>query len=105
MTSLSMLENSKSTLTPTGVIMATGKVDDIFEKNFMTAAKFSVEIEKIVKDSNLNYIEAIVQFCEDKNIEMDGINKLISKPLKEKLKFDAQRLNYMKRTSKAILKL
>ena len=100
-----MLENSKSTLTPTGVIMATGKVDDIFEKNFMTAAKFSVEIEKIVKDSNLNYIEAIVQFCEDKNIEMDGINKLISKPLKEKLKFDAQRLNYMKRTSKAILKL
>ena len=100
-----MLANSKSTLTPTGVLMATGKVDDIFEKNFMTAAKFSVEIEKIVKDSNLNYIEAIVQFCEDKNIEMDGINKLISKPLKEKLKFDAQRLNYMKRTSKAILKL
>ena len=100
-----MLENSESTLTPTGVLMATGKVDDIFEKNFMTAAKFSVEIEKIVKDSNLNYIEAIVQFCEDKNIEMDGINKLISKPLKEKLKFDAQRLNYMKRTSKAFLKL
>jgi len=100
-----MLADSRNTSTPTGVIMATGKVDDIFEKNFMTAAKFSVEIEKIVKDSNLNYIEAIVQFCEDKNIEMDGINKLISKPLKEKLKFDAQRLNYMKRTSKAILKL
>ena len=100
-----MLENSKSTLTPIGVPMATGKVDDIFEKNFMTAAKFSVEIENIVKEGDLNYIEAIVQFCEDKNIEMDGISKLISKPLKEKLKFDAQRLNYMKRTSKAILKL
>ena len=100
-----MLENSESTLTPTGVLMATGKVEDIFEKNFMTAAKFSVEIEKIVKDSNLNYIEAIVQFCEDKNIEMDGINKLISKPLKEKLKYDAQRLNFMKRTTRGILKL
>ena len=75
--------------------MATGKVDDIFEKNFMTAAKFSVEIENIVKEGDLNYIEAIVQFCEDKNIEMDGISKLISKPLKEKLKFDAQRLNYI----------
>ena len=82
-----------------------GKVDEVFEENFMTSAKFSIEIEKIVKDSNLNYIEAIVQFCEDKNIEMDGINKLISKPLKEKLKYDAQRLNYMKRTSKAFLKL
>ena len=105
MTQSDTLENLKSILPPIGETMATGKVDDIFEKNFMTAAKFSVEIEKIVKDSNLNYIEAIVQFCEDKNIEMDGINKLISKPLKEKLKFDAQRLNYMKRTSKAILKL
>ena len=100
-----MLADSKNTSTPIGVIMATGKVDEIFEKNFMTAAKFSVEIEKIVKESDLNYIEAVVQFCEDKNIEMDGINKLISKPLKEKLKFDAQRLNYMKRTSKAILNL
>ena len=85
--------------------MATGKVDDIFEKNFMTSAKFSVEIEKIVKEGDLNYIEAVVQFCEDKNIEFDGIGKLISKPLKEKLKYDAQRLNYMKASSRAMLKL
>ena len=44
-----MLENSKSISTPIGETMATGKVEDIFEKNFMTAAKFSVEIENIVK--------------------------------------------------------
>ena len=42
---------------------------------------------------------------EDKNIEFDGIGKLISKPLKEKLKYDAQRLNYMKATSRGMLKL
>ena len=100
-----MLENLKSTLMPTGVLMATGKIDEVFEENFMTAAKFSVEIEKIVKQSELNYIEAVVQFCEDQNIEFDGIGKLISKPLKEKLKYDAQRLNYMKATSRGMLKL
>jgi len=85
--------------------MATGKVDDIFEKNFMTAAKFSVEIENIVKEGDLNYIEAIVQFCEDKNIEMDGISKLISKPLKEKIKYEAMELNFLKRSSRAKLPL
>ncbi len=100
-----MLANLKSTLMPIGERMVSGKIDDIFEENFMTSAKFSVEVEKIVKDSNLNYIEAVVQFCEDKNIELDGINKLISKPLKEKLKYDAQRLNFMKRTSRGFLKL
>ena len=60
MTSLSMLANLKDTLMPTEKHMASGKIDDVFEENFMTAAKFSVEIEKIVKDSNLNYIA--VQF-------------------------------------------
>ncbi len=90
---------------PTGVTMASGKIDEVFEENFMTSSKFSVEIEKIVKESTLNYIEAVVQFCEDRNIEMTGINKLISKPLKEKLKYDAQRLNYMRATSKGMLKL
>ena len=100
-----MLANLKDTLMPTEKHMASGKIDEVFEENFMTAAKFSVEIEKIVKDSSLNYIEAVVQFCEDKNIEMDGISKLISKPLKEKLKYEAQRLNYMKKTSRGLLKL
>jgi len=100
-----MLASLKSTSTHTEMHMGNGKIDDVFEKNFMTASKFSVEIEKIVKESDLNYIEAVVQFCEDKNIEMDGISKLISKPLKEKLKYDAQRLNFMKRTSRGFLSL
>ena len=85
--------------------MGTGKIDEVFEENFMTAAKFSLEIENIVKDSNLNYIEAVLQFCEDKSIELDGVNKLISKPLKEKLKYDAQRLNFMNKTSRGFLAL
>ena len=85
--------------------MASGKIEDVFEENFMTAAKFSLEIEEIVKESKLNYIEAVVQFCEDKNIELDSVSKLISKPLKEKLKYDAQRLNFMKKTSRGFLSL
>jgi KaiC/GvpD/RAD55 family RecA-like ATPase len=85
--------------------MGTGKIDDVFEENFMTSAKFSLEIERIVKESKLNYIEAVVQFCEDKNIELETVNKLVSKPLKEKLKYDAQRLNFMKKTSRGYLSL
>jgi hypothetical protein len=38
-------------------------------------------------------------------IEVDTINKLISKPLKEKLRHDAQQLNFMKKTSRAKLTL
>ena len=35
------------------------------DKKFMNSAKFAVEIEKLVKKENLNYIDAIVLFCEE----------------------------------------
>ena len=75
------------------------------EKKFLTAAKFSMEIEKIVVDEKLNYIDAICQYCEINNLEIESVTKLISKSLKERLKWDATRLNYMKKTSRAKLPL
>jgi hypothetical protein len=74
-------------------------------KKFMNATKFSLEIENLVLREKLNYIEAIVLFCEENNIEVDSITKLISKPLKEKLKRDAIDLNFMKKTTRARLPL
>ena len=48
------------------------------------SSKFSQDIEQLVLNSELNYIEAIVSYCEENNIELDSVSKLISKPLKEK---------------------
>ena len=77
------------------------------DKPFMTPTKFSEYIEKMVKESRgeINYIEAIVCFCEDREIELESVPKLLSKPLKEKLRYDAQKLNYMKATTRGILPL
>ncbi len=74
----------------------------MIKKNFLCQDKFSNEIEILVKDNaSMNYIEAICHYCEENNIELESVNKLISKPLKEKLKCNAMTLNYLKRTSKA----
>jgi hypothetical protein len=77
------------------------------EDKFLTAAKFSEKIERLVKESGglVNYIEAIVTYCDENQIEYETVSKLISKPLKEKLKYQAQSLNYMKKTSRGILPL
>jgi ATP-dependent Clp protease ATP-binding subunit ClpA len=74
-------------------------------KKFLTPEKFAVAIEKIVKENRINYIDAIVMYCEINTIEIDTIPKLISKPLKEKLKRDAIELNFMKKTTRAKLPL
>ena len=68
-------------------------------------AKFSSMVENVVMNSNglVNYIDAVLVVCEELDIEVDTVNKLISKPLKDKIKFNAQELNYVKRTSRGIL--
>ena len=81
------------------------ELEQAIEKKFLTPAKFALEIEKIVVEEKLNYIDAIVHYCEINELEVDSITKLVSKPLKEKLKWDATQLNFMKKTSRAKLPL
>jgi ATP-dependent Clp protease ATP-binding subunit ClpA len=81
------------------------ELEQAIENKFLTPSKFSLEIEKIVAEENMNYIDAIVHYCEINKIEVDSITKLVSKPLKERLKYDAINLNFMKKTSRAKLPL
>ncbi len=82
--------------------------DNLREKikeKFLCPQKFSQDIEQIVKISKINYIDAIITYCEENSIEIETVSKLISKPLKEKLKYDATKLNFLKKTSRATLNI
>ena len=81
------------------------ELEKAIESKFLTPSKFSMEIEKIVVEEKLNYIDAICYYCEINNIEVESVTKLVSKPLKERLKWDAICLNFMKKTSRAKLPL
>ena len=79
---------------------------NLLEDKFMTSAKFSQEVEKIaVTNTDMNYIDSVLHLCDLNEIEVESVSKLISKPLKEKLKHEAQQLNFMKKTSRAKLML
>lgn len=79
------------------------ELEQVIEDKFLTPSKFSLEIEKIVAEENCNYIDAICHYCEINNIDVESVTKLVSKPLKERLKYDAINLNFMKKTSRARL--
>jgi ribonuclease HII len=81
------------------------ELEKAMESKFLTPTKFSMEIEKIVVEEKINYIDAICQYCEMNDIEIQSVTKLITKPLKERLKYDAIQLNFMKKTSRAKLPL
>jgi hypothetical protein len=81
------------------------ELEKAIENKFLTPSKFALEIEHIVALERMNYIDAICYYCEINNLEIESVTKLISKPLKERLKWDATRLNFMKKTSRAKLPL
>ena len=80
-------------------------LDEVLKEKFMCKHSFALEIETIATQENVNYIDAIILFCEKNEIEVDSVTKLVSKPLKEKLRWDATQLNFLKKTSRAKLPL
>ena len=80
------------------------KLDELIENKFYCAKRFTEAIENIaVENKDMNYVDAIVHFCEKNNLDVESVPKLITKPLKEKLKCEAMELNLLKRTSHAKL--
>jgi hypothetical protein len=80
------------------------ELEKVLESKFYCPTKFAQEIETLVQvNEDMNYIDAIVHFCENNNVDIESVPKLISKPLKEKIKCEATQLNFLKKTSHAKL--
>lgn len=60
--------------------------------------KFQEEIEKIVSDTDYNYMEAIVEYCNQTGMEIEVASTLVNKDLKAKIEIDAQELNMLPKT-------
>jgi len=82
------------------------ELDKVLESKFYCPSKFTQEIETLVQTvPDMNYIDAIIHFCEKNGIDVESVPKLITKPLKEKIKYQAMELNFLKRSSRAKLPL
>ena len=80
------------------------ELEKVLKSKFFSSAGFAQEIETLVQvNENMNYIDAIIHFCEQNSIDLESVPKLIPKPLKEKIKCEAQELNFLKRSSRAKL--
>ena len=65
------------------------------EEKLMTPKKFSIAIEKTVKQSGISYMDALVDYCNKNQIEPEQIKPLITKSLKQKVEVDARNLNFL----------
>ena len=69
----------------------------------MNSKRFALEIEDIVKSKKISYMDAVVLYCEDNDIDTGTISSLINKSLKEKIQMEAEKLNLVEKSGTAIL--
>ena len=63
----------------------------------MNSKEFSLIIEGVVKDKRpITYMDAIIWYCEQNQIEVESVGRLISKSLKEKIQVEAAKANLIK---------
>ena len=60
---------------------------------------FSLEIEKVAQDKNINHMDAVLWYCSKNDLEPDTVGRLITKGLKEKIEANARELNFLEKTA------
>ena len=69
----------------------------------MNSKKFGLIIEGIVKEKRIPYLDAVVKYCDENEIDTATVGPLINKQLKEKIQREAEKLNLVEKSSTAVL--
>jgi hypothetical protein len=76
----------------------TSELNDSFiiTKRFRSPTEFSLYIEERVSKERIGYMDAIIDYCTNSEVDIENIGKLITSSLKEKIRYEAEESNIMK---------
>ena len=63
--------------------------------NLHNPKKFSNKIEVMVMEHGLRYVDAIMEYCDEVDIDIDIVPKLLTRTLREKVKAEAVTYNFL----------
>ena len=65
-----------------------------------TSAEFYTKIVKLVQDTKLSYMDAVLHYCDQNNMEPETAAKLVNTKLKAQIREEAEVLNFLPKTAK-----
>ena len=68
----------------------------VITKRFRSSNEFSIYIDEIVNRRRITYMEAIINYCAEVEIDVESIGSLINQKLREKIQVEAEQSNLMK---------
>jgi hypothetical protein len=63
---------------------------------FLDETAFQLQVEAIVKEKRLDYLDAVLEFCKQNDLDAEDIKKLVTVNLKDKIRIAAIEQGYMK---------
>lgn len=68
----------------------------IITKRFRSPNEFSIFIDEVRLKHELSYMDAVINYCNEKDIDIDSIGPLINQKLREKIQIEAEQENMIK---------
>ena len=65
-----------------------------------TSSEFYLNIQKLVKDTNLSYMDAVLHYCDQNGMEPETAAQLVNTKLKAQIREEAEELNFFPKTAK-----
>lgn len=66
----------------------------------LSTQKFSLLIEDFVKQKRCSYMDAVVLYCQENEIEIETAARLINTKIKEQIEVEAIELNFLPKVNK-----
>ena len=68
--------------------------------NMYTSEQYNIEIEELVEKTSMSYLDAMLYHADENGLESETVAGLINVKTKTKLREEAEKLNFMPKTSK-----
>ena len=68
----------------------------IITKRFRSSNEFSIYIDECVFSKKITYMDAVINYCTEMEIDVESIGSLINQKLKEKIQVEAEQANLIK---------
>ena len=97
------LTNKKGELVDERVVPDSGPeltTQFIISREFSSANEFSLFVERQHVETGVPHMEIVINYCAEKDIDIEVVAPLINKSLKEKIRNEAEEANMMKRSGK-----
>ena len=72
----------------------------VITREFNTAQEFSNWVQAQAKERRMTCMDIIIDYCAERDIDIEAITVLINKVLKEKIRVEAQEANLMRKTAR-----